>query len=75
MLALLLVAATMLAVLLVAYAGPGSGQVNKLSDVADQLRTRLAGEAVTVTQQGPATPTIVTLPLTLTSSADAMFVN
>jgi len=73
MLAVLLVAATMLAVLLVAYAGPGSGQVNKLSDVADQLRTRLAGEAVTVTQQGPATPTIVTLPLTLTSSADAMF--
>ena len=55
------VSATTLAVLLVAYASPGSAQVNKLSDVADQLRTGLAGEPVTVTQQGPATLTIVTL--------------
>ena len=55
-----------LAVLLVAYASPGSAQDNKMSDVADQLRTALAGEPVTVTQQGPVT-------LTLTSSADAMF--
>ena len=53
-----------LAVLLVAYASPGSAQGNKMSDVADQLRTGLAGEPVTVTQQGP---------VTLTSSADAMF--
>ena len=53
-----------LAVLLVAYASPGSAQGNKMSDVADQLRTALAGEPVTVTQQGP---------VTLTSSADAMF--
>ena len=53
--------ATALAVLLVAYASPGSAQVNKMSDVADQLRTGLVGEAVTVTQQGPATLTIVTL--------------
>jgi chemotaxis protein MotB len=35
-----------------------------MSDVADQLRTALAGESVTVTQQGP---------VTLTSSADSMF--
>ena len=53
-----------LAVLLVAYASPGSAQGNKMSDVADQLRTALAGESVTVTQQGP---------VTLTSSADSMF--
>jgi chemotaxis protein MotB len=53
-----------LAVLLVAYASPGSAQGTKLSDVADQLRTALAGMPVTVTQQGP---------VTLTSSADSMF--
>jgi chemotaxis protein MotB len=53
-----------LAVLLAAYASPGSAQGTKMSDVADQLRTALAGESVTVTQQGP---------VTLTSSADAMF--
>ena len=35
-----------------------------MSDVADQLRTALAGEPVTLTQQGP---------ITLTSSADSMF--
>ena len=58
------VSTTTLAVLLVAYASPGSAQGNKMSDVADQLRTALAGESVTVTQQGP---------VTLTSSADAMF--
>ena len=64
-----------LAVLVVVYASPGSAQVNKLSDVADQLRTGLVGEQVTVTQQGPATLTTVTLlgPVTLTSSADVMF--
>ena len=69
------VSATTLAVLLAAYASPSSAQVNKLSDVADQLRTGLMGELVTVTQQGPATLTTVTLqgPVTLTSSADAMF--
>ena len=69
------VSATTLAVLLAAYESPGSAQVNKLSDVADQLRAGVAGEPVTVTQQGPATLTIVTLqgPVTLTSSADAMF--
>ena len=32
------VSATTLAVLLAAYASPSSAQVNKLSDVADQLR-------------------------------------
>ena len=53
-----------LAVLLVAYASPGSAQGNKMSDVADQLKTALAGESVTLTQQGP---------VTLTSSADSMF--
>ena len=55
-----------LAVLLVAYESPGSAQQmgNKMSDVADQLRTELAGEPVTVRQQGP---------VTLTSGADAMF--
>jgi type IV secretory pathway VirB2 component (pilin) len=53
-----------LALLLVANASPGSAQSIKMSDVADQLRTALAGEPVTVTQQGP---------VTLTSSADAMF--
>jgi len=69
------VSATTLAVLLAAYASPGSAQVNKLSDVAEQLRTGLMGELVTVAQQGPATLTTVTLqgPVTLTSSADAMF--
>ena len=43
-----------LAVLLVAYESPGSAQqmVNKMSDVADQLRTELAGEPVTVRQHG-----------------------
>ena len=42
-----------LAVLLVAYESPGSAQqmVNKMSDVADQLRTELAGEPVTVRQR------------------------
>lgn len=55
-----------LAVLLVAYESPGSAQQmgNKMSDVADQLRTELAGEPVTVRQQGS---------VTLTSGADAMF--
>lgn len=53
-----------LAVLLVAYASQGSAQGNKMSDVADQLKTALAGESVTLTQQGP---------VTLTSSADSMF--
>jgi chemotaxis protein MotB len=53
-----------LALLLVANASPGSAQGTKMSDVADQLRTALAGESVTVTQQGP---------VTLTSSADSMF--
>ena len=53
-----------LALLLVANASPGSAQGTKMSDVADQLRTALAGVSVTVTQQGP---------VTLTSSADAMF--
>ena len=53
-----------LAVLLVAYASPGSAQGTKMSDVAHQLRTALAGKSVTVTQQGP---------VTLTSSADFMF--
>ena len=41
-----------------------SAQGTKMSDVADQLRTALAGESVTVTQQGP---------VTLTSSADSIF--
>jgi chemotaxis protein MotB len=55
-----------LAVLLVAYESPGSAQQmgNKMNDVADQLETELAGEPVTVRQQGP---------VTLTSGADAMF--
>ena len=53
-----------LAVLLVAYASPGSAQGTKMSDVANQLRTALAGESVTVTQEGP---------VTLTSSANSMF--
>ena len=48
------VSATTLPVLLATYASPGSAQVNKLSDVADQLRTGVVGEQVTVTQQGPA---------------------
>jgi outer membrane protein OmpA-like peptidoglycan-associated protein len=55
-----------LAVLVAAYASPGSAQDTKMSDVAEQLRTALAGESVTVTQQGPVT-------LTLTSSADSLF--
>ena len=54
----------MLAGLLVAYASPGSAQGDKMSDVADQLKKELAGQPVTVTQQGP---------VTLTSGADAMF--
>ena len=55
-----------LALLLVAYESPGSAQQldNKMNDVADQLRTQLAGEPVTVRQLGP---------VTLTSGADAMF--
>jgi chemotaxis protein MotB len=53
-----------LALLLVANASPGSAQGTKMSDVANQLRTALAGESVTVTQEGP---------VTLTSSADSMF--
>ena len=55
-----------LAVLLVAYESPGSAQQmgNKMNDVADQLRTELAGEPVTVRQLGS---------VTLTSGADAMF--
>ena len=53
-----------LALLLVANASPGSAQGTKMSDVADQLRTALAGDPVMLTQQGP---------VTLTSSADAMF--
>ena len=32
-----------LAVLLVAYASPGSAQGNKMSDVADQLQNRTGG--------------------------------
>lgn len=57
-----------LAVLLVAYESPGFGQHmdNKLSDVADQLRTALAGEPMTVRQPSRH-------PVTITSSADAMF--
>ena len=55
------VSATTLAVLLAAYASPGSAQVKKLSDVADQSRTGVVGEQVTVTQQGPAMLTTVTL--------------
>ena len=55
-----------LAVLLVAYESPGSAQQmgNMMNDVADHLRTELAGEPVTVRQQGS---------VTLTSGADAMF--
>ena len=53
-----------LALLLVANASPSSAQGTKMSDVAEQLRTALAGEPVTMTQQGP---------ITLTSSADSMF--
>ena len=53
-----------LALLLVANASPGSAQGTKMSNVADQLRTALAGVSVTVTQEGP---------VTLTSSADSMF--
>jgi chemotaxis protein MotB len=55
-----------LAVLLVAYECPGSAQQmdNKMNDVADQLRTELAGEPVVVRQRGS---------VTLTSGADAMF--
>jgi hypothetical protein len=55
-----------LAVLLVAYESPGSAQQmdNKMNDVADQLRTELAGEPVAVRQRGS---------VTLTSGADAMF--
>ena len=49
---------------LVAYASPGSAQGTKLSDVANELRIALAGVSVTVRQEGP---------VTLTSSADAMF--
>ena len=49
---------------LVAYANPGSAQGTKMSDIANQLRTALTGVSVTVTQEGP---------VTLTSSADAMF--
>jgi hypothetical protein len=53
-----------LAVLLVAYESPGSAQQmdNKMNDVADQLRTELAGEPVAVRQRGS---------VTLTSGADA----
>ena len=61
---ILLTSCATLALLLVANASPGSAQGTKMSDVADQLRTALAGELVTVTQQGP---------VTLTSSADSMF--
>jgi len=55
-----------LTLLLIAYESAGSAQqtVNKMSDVADRLKTDLAGEPVTVRQQGP---------VTLTSRADVMF--
>ena len=54
-----------LAVLLVAYESSASAQMNnKMGDLADQLRTQLTGEPVTVQQQGA---------ITLTSAADAMF--
>ena len=53
-----------LALLLVANASPGSAQGTKMSDVADQLKTALAGDPVMLTQQGP---------VMLTSSADSMF--
>jgi hypothetical protein len=51
---------------LVAYESAGSAQqtANKMSDVADRLKTDLAGEPVTVRHQGP---------ITLTSGADVMF--
>ena len=53
---------TTLTILLVSSA---SAQMNnKMGDLADQLRTQLAGEPVTVQQQGT---------ITLTSAADAMF--
>jgi len=53
---------TTLTILLVSSA---SAQMNnKMGDLADQLRTQLAGEPVTVQQQGA---------ITLTSAADAMF--
>ena len=53
---------TTLTILLVSSA---SAQMNnKMGDLADQLRTQLTGEPVTVQQQGA---------ITLTSAADAMF--
>src|SRR5678816_680267 len=53
---------TTLTILLVSSA---SAQMNnKMGDLADQLRGQLAGEPVTVQQQGA---------ITLTSAADAMF--
>jgi len=56
---------TTLAVLLIAYQSPASAQMNsKMGDLAEQLRTQLAGEPVVVQQQGA---------VTLTSGADAMF--
>ena len=61
---ILLTSCATLALLLVANASPGSAQGTKMSDVADQLRTALVGEPVTVTQQAP---------VMLTSSADSMF--
>jgi len=53
-----------MAMLVAAYASPAQAQGIKMGDVAEQLNTALAGEPVTVTQHGP---------VTLTSSADAMF--
>jgi chemotaxis protein MotB len=55
-----------LTLLLVAYESAGFAQqtANKMSDVADRLKTDLAGEPVTVKHQGP---------VTLTSGADVMF--
>jgi chemotaxis protein MotB len=56
------IAATL--VVLVAGVSPGSAQIDKMNDVADQLRTGLAGEPVIVRQEGV---------VILTSGADAMF--
>ena len=59
-----------LAMLLGAYASPSFAQHhnmdNKLSDLADQLRAELTGDPVTVRQPS-------WHPMTITSSADAMF--
>jgi len=65
------IAATTLALSLTASATmAGDGQ---LSQVAEQLKTALAGDPIEVTQQVVAVTTQQVVSVTLTSSADAMF--